>query len=328
MPRIEPILSRDEVQALLESAQSRPPSPSRGALAVSLRAEPVDLLADDRPLRLLVPPLQVGFARLAESLRRILTSVLRSKVEIRNETPEILNGRGLATVAEKVACLLVLRMTIPGHDSQFAVLALDPLFTFSVIERLFGGGGSPPQMPEGRSPTALERRMLIRAMQPVVDALNETFEPPGFYRFEIVRAEGRLDLVPGYTPDTTSLHVPFTMSIGERFASLALTLPAAALEPLRGRIGVPKADSSAANAMPEAMRDVAVAVSVELGSVRLTLRQILTLTPGTVLALDRNRSDDLPVLVEGRPKFIGTPVQDDGAIAVEITGRLSDAKAG
>lgn len=327
MPRIEPILSRDEVQSLLESAHSAHSS-TRSALAVSLKAEPVDLLADDRPLRLLIPALQVGHARFAESLRRILTSVLRAKVEIRDETPEILTGRGLVAVAEKVACLLVLRMSFSGHDSQYAVLALDPLFTFSVIERLFGGGGSPPQMPEGRSLTALERRMLMRALQPVVDALNQTYEPPGFYRFEVIRAEGRLDLVPGYTPDTTSLHVPFTMTIGERLASLALILPAAALEPLRGRIGVPKADASAAGAMPEVMRDVAVAVSVELGSVRLSLRQVLSLTPGTVLALNRNRSDDLPVLIEGRPKFMGMPMQDDGAIAVEITGRISDAKAG
>jgi len=328
VPRIEPILSRDEVQALLDSAQQRSQPLGRPSRAVALKAESVDLLADDRALRLLVPPLQVGYARFAESLRRILTSVLRSKVEIRDEAPEILTGRGLLTVAEKAACLLVLRMSIPGHDSQFAVLALDPTFTFGVIERLFGGGGVASQMPEGRSPTALERRMLIRAMQPVVDALNQTFEPPSFYRFEIARAEARLDLVPGYTPDMTCLHVPFTMSIGDRFASLALTIPAAALEPLRGRLGVPKADSASAGAMPDAMRDVSVAVSVELGSIRLTLRQILALTPGTVLALDRNRNDDLPVLIEGHRKFVGTPVQDDGAIAVEITGKLGDAKAG
>lgn len=327
MPRIEPILSKEEVAALLENAQSRNGGHpgARSPLGVALQAEPVDLLADDRALRLLVPPLQVGFARLAESLRRILTSVLRSKVEIRDETPEILTGRGLISVAEKASCLLVLRLSIPGYDSQFAVLALDPVFTFSVIERLFGGGGSAPQMPEGRSPTALERRMLTRAMQPVVDALNVNLEPPSFFRFEVVGAEGRLDLVPGYTPDTTSLHIPFTMTIGDRLASLALMLPAPALEQLRGRIGVPKADSNAAAAMPDIMRDVSVAVSVELGTVRLTLRQILSLKPGTVLALDRNRSDDLPVLIEGRPKFIGSPVQDDGAIAIEITRRSGDA---
>lgn len=319
MPRIEPILSRDEVNVLLDVAQSRK------RVGITLQAESVDLLADDRGLRLLIPPLQVGYARLAERLRRVLTSVLRTKVELRDEQPEILTGRGLQTVADKAACLMVLKMTMSGHDSQYSVLALDPLFTFSVIERMFGGGGGAPHMPTDRSPTALERRMLVRAMQPVVDAMNENLEPPGFFRFQVHQVEGRLDLVPGYTPDTTALHVPFTMTIGDQLASISLATPAVALEPLRGRIGVPKVDTTAAEAMPEAMREVGVTVSVELGQVVMTLRQILSLQPGTVLALDRNRSDELPVQIEGKSKFRGRPVQDDGVIAIEITGKDTDA---
>jgi hypothetical protein len=41
------------------------------------------------------------------------------------------------------------------------------------------------------------------------------------------------------------------------------------------------------------------------------------------LTLDRNRSDELPVQVEGVPKWTGVPVQDDGIIAVEITGKTT-----
>lgn len=319
MPRLEPILSYDEVQALLDVARPQ------GTTGVAMEAEPVDLLADDRAIRQLIPALAIGYARLAESLRRVLTSVLRSKVEIRDEAPEILSGRGLRTVAQRAACLLVLRIHIPGHDPQHAVMALDPLFTFSVIERLFGGGSLGSGTAQTRSPTSLERRMLVRAMQPVVDAMNENLEPPGFFRFEIQQIEGRLDLVPGYSPDMSLLHVPFTMTIGDQLASLSLATPASTLEHLRGRIGVPRVDSGGAEAMPEVMRQVRVRVAVELGRVHLTLRQILSLQPGTVLALDRNRNEELPVQIEGRTKFRGVPVQDDGTIAVEITGRYEDA---
>jgi len=311
--RIEPILSPEEVRVFLEGSKRR------GTRGIGTAAEPVDLLADDRAIRLLIPPLQIGFARLAESLRRVLTSVLRTKVEIKAEAPEILTGRGLQAVGDQAACLMVLELTTAGQERQYGIIALDPQFAFSVIERLFGGSSGAPEMPRGRSPTALERRMLVRAMQPVVDAMNTTLEPPGFFHCEVHRIEARIELIPGYSPDITALHVPFTLTIGDRLASLSIGLPAAALEPLRGRMGgAPKSDANSVAAMSEAMRDVDVVVSVELGSLRLPLRRVLALEPGQVLTLDRNRSDELPVRVEGKTKFRGVPVQDEGAIAIEI----------
>jgi flagellar motor switch protein FliM len=317
MARLEPILSNSEVKALLDVA-SRPSGPA----GIVLAAEPVDLLADDRHLRLMIPALKVGYARVAESLRRVLTSVLRTKVEIKDEEPEILTGRGLMTVAEHASCLIVLELTGDGEKTH-GVLALDATFAFSVIERLFGGGSGGSPNTATRSPTALERRMLLRAMQPVVDQLNATLEPPGFLRLQAARAESRLDLVPGYTPDMTVLHVPFTMTIGDRLASLSLATPAEALEPLRARLSMLRGEGGSESAMPQVLGGVGVSVSVELGRTRMTLRQVLGLQPGTVLTLDRNRSDELPVQVEGVAKWKGVPVQDDGIIAVEITGRTT-----
>jgi flagellar motor switch protein FliM len=315
MARLEPILSNGEVKALLDVA-TRPTGPT----GVALAAEPVDLLADDRHLRIMIPALRVGYARVAEALRRVLTSVLRSKVEIRDEEPEILSGRGLMAVAESASCLLVLEITSEGEKTH-GVLALDATFAFSVIERLFGGGSGGSASTAARSPTPLERRMLMRAMQPVIDQLNASLEPPGFLRIHAARAESRLDLVPGYTPDMTVLHVPFTMTIGDRLASLSLATPAEALEPLRARLGMLRGDGASDRAMAHVLGKVGVSVSVELGRTRMTLRQVLGLQPGTVLTLDRNRSDELPVQVEGVPKWMGVPVQDDGIIAVEITGK-------
>jgi flagellar motor switch protein FliM len=316
MARLEPILSDSEVKALLDVA-SRPAGPA----GVAMAAEPVDLLADDRHLRLMIPALRLGYARVAESLRRVLTSILRSKVEIKDEEPEILTGRGLMAVAQHASCLIVLEITGDGEKTH-GVLALDTTFAFTVIERLFGGGhGNAATNAGGRSPTSLERRMLMRAMQPVVDQLNANLEPPGFLRLHAARAESRLDLVPGYTPDMTVLHVPFTMTIGERLASLSLATPADALEPLRARLSALRGDGS--SAMPAVLGGVGVSVSVELGRTRMTLRQVLGLQAGTVLTLDRNRSDELPVQVEGVAKWKGVPVQDDGIIAVEITGRTT-----
>lgn len=315
MPRLEPILSREEIETLLgdEAAGRRP--------ANRMQALGIDLLAEDRHVRLLLPTLQVGIARLAESLRRVLTSVLRAEVSIHEETPEVVGGRGMAGIAERAACILALRLTTPGGATTTAILALDPIFAFSVIERLFGGGGGPPKTPSGRSPTALERRMLTRALSPVIDALNVCLEPAGHFHFEIQSVESRLELIPGFAPDTTALHVPFTIDIGSQVASFSLALPSAALESLRGRLAAPAVDVAGTREMSRLIVDLPVSVSVVLGHAEMTLRQVLRLEAGQVLTLRQGRNDTLPIAVEGVVKWHGTPVQQDGMVAVEITKR-------
>lgn len=317
MPRLEPILSREEIETLLgDEAMGR-------RAANRMQALGIDLLAEDRHVRLLLPTLQIGFARLAESLRRVLTSVLRTEVSIHEEAPEVVSGRGMSGIAERAACILALRLQSAGGGTSTAILALDAIFAFSVIERLFGGGGGPPKTPTGRSPTALERRMLTRALAPVIDALNTCLEPAGHFHFEVQSIESRLDLVPGFAPDTTALHVPFTLEIGSQIASFSLALPSAALEPLRGRLGAPQVDEAGIREMSRLVAEVPVSISVVLGQTEMTLRQILRLEVGQVVTLRQGRSDALPIAVEGVVKWHGTPVQQDGMVAVEITKKES-----
>lgn len=322
MSRLEPILTREEIDTLLgEGREQRGEARTRGARPRT-HALGIDLLADDRHLRLLLPTLQVGFARLAEGLRRVLTSVLRNKVEVRDEAPEVVSGRGLVSIAQRAACIIALRVTTADGASAFAVLALDPVFTFRVIERMFGGGSGPPQTPTGRSPTSLERRMLTRALAPLFDMLDAAMEPMGYFHFAVHSVESRLDLVPGYGPDTTALHVPFMLDISGQIASFSLSLPATVLEPLRGRLGTVVVSDNCASVMPQTLREVPVVVSVVLGHAVISLRQLMRLQPGTVLALDQGRSEELPVHIEGTPKWAGTPIQQDGMVAVEITRRV------
>ena len=163
--------------------------------------------------------------------------------------------------------------------------------------------------------------MLTRALAPLFDALNHTLEPAGFFQFEVRSVESRLDLIPGFGPDTTALHIPFTLNIGEQIASFSLALPATLLEPLRGKVGPAATDTACSREMPRLVAEVPVSVSVSLGQIEMPLRQLLRLQPGTVLALNQGRSDELAVAVEGVVKWHGTPVQQDGMIAIEITRR-------
>jgi flagellar motor switch protein FliM len=308
----DPILSRDEVEALLSS---RAPAQNR---QVRLEPEPVDLLAGDRWLRQLIPLLIPGNARLSDALRKVFTSVLRTKVEVCDEPVEIVSGRGLTRLTAMAAALVVLRVQTPETRAH-GVLAIDPTLTFTIIQRLFGGslaGQTPPQRP----PTNLERRMLLRALEPVIREMNGVLEPQGYFSFQVAGIEPRLDLVPGISADLTLVHVPLTLALGERFASMSLFLPSECVEPLRSRI-LPEVDSARAADLPRVLSRAPVTVAVELGTIEMTLRAVLELEVGQILRLDRHPNDELPVLVEGVPKFRALPVHDAGAVGIEITSR-------
>lgn len=315
--RKEPILSPAEVEAILEG--SRQASSANGRHA---QAESVDLLASDRYLQLLIPALRVGFVRYAESLRKVFTSLLRKKTEVHDEEPEVMTGRGLARVADNAACLLGLRTYVEGEDCGYAVLCLDAALTYALVARLFGGGAKNGALPE-RSLTPLERRVLLASLDPLVESVNQTLEPRGSFRFSPHKVECTLDLIPGFSPDVTVLHVPFTLDSDGELASISLALPAAALAPLRGQLAmVPEPPEAAHREMVELVRRTPVRLEVELGRAIIGLRQLTQLAVGMVLKLDRHPSEDLPVMIAGVTKFHGVPVHDEGALAIEISSRV------
>lgn len=305
-----PILSPTEVEELLESSD---------VARVQIQAESIDLLASDRYVQMMIPSLSVGYVRLAEMLRKVLTSLLRVKVEVQDEKPEIMTGRGLMRVAQHAGCILGLTTRVHGEVHGSSILCIDKQLTSSLIERLFGGGSKSDSSQIDRPLTPLERRVLKRALQPVVDALNQTLEPRGTFEFETNCLECNLDLVKGFTPDVTVLHVPITMQLNEQLASISIALPGGVLEPLRGMLGVPTEAAKGSTVMHDIVRRTPVDLEVELGRAKIGLRKLSKLEVGQVLKLERHPSEELPVKISGVTKFHGFPVADGGALAIEIT---------
>lgn len=67
------------------------------------------------------------------------------------------------------------------------------------------------------------------------------------------------------------------------------------------------------------LADIRVEVTVEMGRVRLPLRDLLRLAPGAVLELDRAAGDPVDVLVNGTPVARGEVFVVDGDFGVRIT---------
>ncbi|MGH3423217.1 MAG: flagellar motor switch protein FliN, partial [Nocardioidaceae bacterium] len=77
----------------------------------------------------------------------------------------------------------------------------------------------------------------------------------------------------------------------------------------------------------ELLHGVAMEVTVELGRTRMSVRELLALSPGDVLELDRAAGSPADLLVNGRLIARGEVVVVDENFGLRITGIVSSAAA-
>ena len=107
--------------------------------------------------------------------------------------------------------------------------------------------------------------------------------------------------------------------------------PAAAPAPAAAPVFAPLASAEPARVDARRMnllRDVMMGVSVELGRTRMTVRELLALTPGTIVELDKAAGAPVDLLVNGTLMARGEVVVVDEEFAVRISEIVSSDQDG
>lgn len=76
----------------------------------------------------------------------------------------------------------------------------------------------------------------------------------------------------------------------------------------------------------ELILDVPLGVSVELGRVRMPVRELLSLTAGSVIELAKLAGEPLDVLINGRPVARGEAVMVNDKFGVRLTEIVSQTE--
>jgi flagellar motor switch protein FliN len=103
-------------------------------------------------------------------------------------------------------------------------------------------------------------------------------------------------------------------------AATAAPAPAPVSAPVGGTTPMPRG--------LELLHGVIMDVTVELGRSRMSVRELLALTPGTVLELDRAAGSPADLLVNGRLIARGEVVVVDEDFGLRVTEILDDSAAG
>ncbi len=324
----QPILSQDEVDALLQgiTGDSQSPEPEqaeKGAI------RDYDLASQERIVRGRMPTMEIINERFARNIRLGVFHLIR-------KSPEISIG---PTKVQKYSAFLR-EIVVPTNFNIVSVKPLrgsglivcDPTLVFSVIDALFGGAGKYHTRIEGRDFSATEIRVISRLIDVVTAEYKKAWH--GIYPLEL--AYQRSEMQPQFaniaTPSEIVITTSFTLEIGDTSGAIHFCIPYSTLEPIRdvlystvqGDAGEP--DRRWINLMKEQIQSAEVELIAELAQAPATVEQLLSFKAGDFIELDLRQSI--------QAKVAGVPVLDchygtsNGKYALKVDQLLNSSQPG
>ena len=325
---MERILSKEEISELLSAVRE-------GTLDAELSSEEIDYADKSREVRsysLVQTRSQSGirlpnFDILLDSFARNLSFSISNRVQravsvVRDSIQEVEFG---ALIEE---CM---------HHEVFGVIGIDPLkkngliifdsnLTFAQIEIILGGSADLHTEAPKRNFTAIEINLSKDIFSETCAEINKAFSAVENLNSSLVHVETNPRLVNIVPSDTDMMVATFRVKIDELEGNMRLVIPYGSLDPIREKLkselGMAGPSGQWRAYMAEEVSQVEVMVAAELARVQLTVREILDLRNGDIIALDCTPESEIRFLVEGQPKFSAYAGLRDNKKAVRIVGRL------
>jgi flagellar motor switch protein FliM len=284
----EDILSRDELDALMDGVKSGEVATEAGSAAPGeVRAH--DFARRDRSLQGRLPGLDQIVERASRQLRDNYYRMLRRRPEIASDTVRIETFEEcLNTLAPNASVHVVRAKPLRGNG----FVAIDAALVSTFVDFFFGGAGGPRRQGAPRELTAGEQRVVQIALRDALSAFTAAWAPVTALELEIAGHAANLQYATLHASRdlvcTSRLHVAFEGGEG----NLRFVLPYATIEPVRHLLdGSPKSERVEGDARWTAnLRDDVLDAEIELSSnlveTPIRIGDFLKLRPGDVIPID------------------------------------------
>ncbi|TAK52391.1 MAG: flagellar motor switch protein FliM [Gammaproteobacteria bacterium] len=277
----KPLLSEQEVEALLDRAGSRP--------GPAGEVRDFDLAAAPRITRGRLPTLELLHENFAKQFRGRLGDLLRREVRVTFTGVQSLRAAEyLASLPDPASLELCRARPLPGQ----VLFALDPLLLFTMVEAYYGGSGQPGRPARESGPTPTEARFARALMRQVGSDLGAAWAPVASLEFESVKQERSAHFV-DFAASGELVHVNrFLLELPAASGHLDFVIPAGSLEPLRevlaagGGIRPVISGRPWAAALGRGVAQAEIEVRVVLAEAQVNLGELVRLKPGDVLPIE------------------------------------------
>ena len=298
-------LSQDEVDALLKGvtgeADEIPEAAGEQNAAV---ARPYNLASQERIVRGRMPTLESINDRFIRFLRIGLFNLIRRTPEVTAGPVRVLKyGEFVRNLAMPSNLNMVQVKPLRGT----ALIIINPDLVFLVVDNLFGGDGRFHTRVEGREFTQTEQRIIQNILDVIFADYEKSWEPVHPIKFEYVRSEMNTRFANIATPNEVVVATTFNIAIGNAGGEFHICMPYAMIQPIRDVLYSTlqgdhmDVDKRWVQMLSKQVQLAEVELVANLGQAPVTLRQILNMQEGDVIALEIPEAivaqvDGVPVL--------------------------------
>jgi len=319
---MNPILSQDEVNALLKGVQSGDIDTETAKRKALADARPYDLTRQEYVLHGRLPRFEQINERFARSLKTSVSALIMRLVHANIHLVETLTFGEFMKMIPSPSTINIFKMEpLKGH----ALLVLEAPLVFAFVEFFFGGSGKQYNVAEEKSFTSIEQRIIKRMVTIALHDLSSAWSEVIPIRTEYVGSEMNPQFVTIVTPCETIIKTEIHIKVEDFMGKLFLCIPYSMIEPVKDKFysGIQTEKGSTDQKWLASLRkiimDSSVEVVAEIGASEITFRELMNLRPGSVVSLGQSLSDESVIKVEGIPKFRGMPGYSKGNQAIKIT---------
>jgi flagellar motor switch protein FliM len=285
-------LSQDEVDALLKgvAGESDAPAPAEER---PFGPRPYNLANQERIVRGRMPALEGVNDRFARLVRGSLFNFMRRSPEVSVGPLRVVKySEFVRNLAVPTNLNVVSMKPLRGGG----LVVLEPRLVFAAIDSLFGGDGRFRTRIEGREFTATETRIIMRLLEVMLVEYRRAWAPVHEMAFEHVRSEVHTQFANVATPNEIVLATTFSFDLGAGGGDAHVCLPYASVEPIRDKlfnaIGGEQGESGDARweaTLRRQIQEARVEISARLTEIPLTVRDLLAMRAGDVIAFELPR---------------------------------------
>ena len=308
------ILNQDEIDSLLGfDASIEDDSDKAGIRAIINSA----LVSYER-----LPMLEVVFDRLVRLMTTSLRNFTSDNVEVSLDNITSIRFGDYLNSIPLPAILSVFRAV---EWDNYGLLTVDSSLIYSIVDVLLGGRrGTAAMRMEGRPYTTIERNLVERMVNVVLDDMRAAFEPLAPVNFSYDRIETNPRFATIARPANAAILARLRVDMEDRGGRLELLLPYATLEPVRelllqmfmgekfGR------DSIWENHLATELWSTDVEIEAVLDEQVMTLGQVMNLEVGKTIMFNAAPESTIMMRCGGVPMVEGRMGRMGNNIAIKI----------
>ncbi len=316
-------LSQNEIDALLGS--SRPADAPVPDDTIAGPASDAQLYDFRRPHRISTDKLrslEAMYERFTKGLEGWLMSRVRGAVQLQLQSVEQFSF-GEFTLSLPTPCASY-TFEILKTGGQQGVLDFGHEFAYFLVDRLFGGSTASPS-PE-RSLTPLERMAVRTVAERVLTLTGEVWQDYVEMDLQLTGFESVPEILRVANREDPVLVANIEVTADETRSLLLVCLPFAVLEKFFAGsserrislLGSPEEQAMNRLVTEHSLRGTRVRIAARLPEFRMPIRQLFSLSAGSVVPTGLSRTAEIDVIVGNQPRFRASPGRVGPSLAVRL----------